>query len=192
MELRVNDYVRTTYGIGKIENAYIVYSDDGALWHLCYTTDNPKIEIGIYTKANSWELFGEIQKDHSIKYEPLNVGTQKYFDMVYKQKLEEPVCYVPVVNGIPRNAELFDDHKFIKSSPNIIDLIEVGDYVNGKRVEKNKYGELYTSYVYYGGDIGKQCEVYTTWLEEYKENEHYIHSILTKEQFEQMEYRTGE
>ena len=23
-------------------------------------------------------------------------------------------------------------------------------------------------YVYYGGDIGKQCEVYTTWLKDYK------------------------
>lgn len=82
------------------------------------------------------------------------------------------------------------NHKeIVKISPNIIDLIEVGDYINGLRVEKNKYGELYTSYVYYGGDIGKQCEVYTTWLEEYKENEDYIDSILTKEQFERMEYR---
>jgi hypothetical protein len=78
-----------------------------------------------------------------------------------------------------------------KSSPNIIDLIEVGDYVNGLRVEENKYGELYTSYVYYGGDIGKQCEVYTIWLEEYKENEDYIDSILTKEQFENMEFKVN-
>lgn len=86
----------------------------------------------------------------------------------------------------------WDNNHIIKSSPNIIDLIEVGDYINGLRVEKNKYGELYTSYVYYGGDIGKQCEVYTTWLEEYKENEDYIDSILTKEQFEAMQYKVGE
>ena len=79
-----------------------------------------------------------------------------------------------------------------KSSPNIIDLIEVGDYINGLRVEENKYGELYTSYVYYGGDIGKQCEVYTSWIEEKKENEEYIESILTKEQFESMEYKVKE
>ena len=78
----------------------------------------------------------------------------------------------------------------IKSSPNIIDLIEVGDYVNGVRVEKNKYGELYTSYVYYGGDIGKQCEVYTTWLKEYTED--MIENILTKEQFERMEYKIND
>lgn len=87
----------------------------------------------------------------------------------------------------------FGDEKIIKkSSPNIIDLIEVGDYINGLRVEKNKYGELYTSYVYYGGDIGKQSEVYTTWLEEYKKNEDYIDSIITHEQIENMEYKVKE
>lgn len=78
----------------------------------------------------------------------------------------------------------------IKSSPNIIDLMEKDDYINGLIVEKNKYGELYTSYVYYGGDIGKQCEVYTTWLKDYKEDE--IYSIVTKEQFERMEYKVKE
>jgi hypothetical protein len=79
--------------------------------------------------------------------------------------------------------ELVED---FKSSPDIIDLIEVGDYVNGLIVEKNKYGDLYTSYVYYGGDIGKQCEVYTTWLKDYKEDN--IYSIVTKEQFESIKY----
>lgn len=77
-----------------------------------------------------------------------------------------------------------------KASYNIIDILEVGDYVNGLRVEKNKYGELYTSYVYYGGDIGKQCEVYTTWLEELKED--MIYSIVTHEQMEQIAYKVGE
>jgi len=78
----------------------------------------------------------------------------------------------------------------VKASYDIIDLIEENDYINGLRVEKNKYGKLYTSYVYYGGDIGKQCEVYTTWLKDYKIE--YIETIVTKEQFENMEYRIGE
>ena len=78
----------------------------------------------------------------------------------------------------------------IKSSPNIIDLIEENDYINGLRVEKNKYGELYTSYVYYGGSIGKQSEIYTTWLKDYEEDE--IYSIVTREMFESMEYRIGD
>ena len=77
-----------------------------------------------------------------------------------------------------------------KASYNIIDILEEGDYVNGLRVEKNKYGELYTSYVYYGGDIGKQCEVYTTWLKELKED--MIYSIVTHEQMEQMAYKVEE
>lgn len=88
-----------------------------------------------------------------------------------------------------KNNSLFED-LVVKSSYNIIDLVEENDYINGLRVEKNKYGKLYTSYVYYGGDIGKQCEVYTTWLKDYKIE--YIETIVTKEQFENMEYRIGE
>ena len=83
-----------------------------------------------------------------------------------------------------------DTNDVIKSSPNIIDLIEVGDYVNGSKVvdisiiekdkEKwvwveetedtdNKYGDNYVGY-----------------------NNNQIKSIVTKEQFLQMEYRIGE
>ena len=81
------------------------------------------------------------------------------------------------------------EEKVIKTSYNIIDLIEENDFINGLRVEKNKYGELYTSYVYYGGGIGKQCEVYTTWLKEYTEDT--IENIVTKEQFEAMTYKVS-
>ena len=84
----------------------------------------------------------------------------------------------------------YDEDKIVKASYNIIDILEENDYVNGLRVEKNKYGELYTSYVYYGGDIGKQCEVYTTWLKELKED--MIYSVVTKEQFKASSYRIGD
>ena len=73
-----------------------------------------------------------------------------------------------------------------KASHNIVDLIEVGDYVNGLRVEKSKYGELYTSYTYIGGDIGLQQETYTTFLKDYEKDD--VYSILTKEQFENISY----
>lgn len=33
-----------------------------------------------------------------------------------------------------------------KHSPNIIDLIEEGDYINGLRVEENRYGEINSGY----------------------------------------------
>ena len=84
----------------------------------------------------------------------------------------------------------YDEDKIVKARYNIIEILEENDYVNGLRVEKNKYGELYTSYVYYGGDIGKQCEVYTTWLKELEED--MIYSIVTHEQMEQMAYKVGE
>ena len=40
------------------------------------------------------------------------------------------------------------------------------------------------------GNIRKIVEVYTTWLKEYKQDE--IYSIVTKEQFSQMEYKVVE
>ena len=96
------------------------------------------------------------------------------------------------VKGVSQKDELYayDIDNIVKASYNIIDILEENDYVNGLRVEKNKYGELYTSYVYYGGDIGKQCEVYTTWLKELKED--MIYSAVTHEQMEQMAYKVGE
>lgn len=65
----------------------------------------------------------------------------------------------------------------IKSSPEIIDLIEVGDYVNGEEV-KEKFNYLL------GFECGQDGEYYR--------DEKDIKSIVTKEQFESMEYKIGE
>jgi len=68
------------------------------------------------------------------------------------------------------------EYDVIKSSPNIIDLIEVGDYVNGlpvRFIEKDRI------------DIGQAEDFF--WLKNGN-----IKSVLTKEQFEQMEYNVGE
>ena len=71
----------------------------------------------------------------------------------------------------------------VKSSPNIIDLIEVGDYVNGSVVvsiyevsETQLRRELLCM-----GDGGFEGEIMV-----YNEG---IKSIVTKEQFESMEYK---
>ena len=79
-----------------------------------------------------------------------------------------------------------------KTSPNIIDLIEVGDYVNGKLVIEHAYqkGRLFVTNLYIGGKGFTTCEDYSWELT--KENEDYIDSILTKEQFESMEYKVME
>ena len=71
----------------------------------------------------------------------------------------------------------------IKSSPNIIDLIEVGDYVNGHRIEEISINKYDVKVLYYEipSDYG------------YKEMlAKQIKSIVTKEQFENMEYKVGD
>ena len=64
----------------------------------------------------------------------------------------------------------------VKSSPNIIDLIEVGDYVNGIKIDAVYNGIL----IIYDSD--------GDW---YFTNED-IESIVTKEQFEAMKYKIGD
>ena len=63
--------------------------------------------------------------------------------------------------------------KPIKSSPRIIDLIEVGDYVNGEYVTNINKKDNYV-------DVGYDDAILRA-----KD----IKSVLTKEQFEQMEYK---
>lgn len=71
--------------------------------------------------------------------------------------------------------------KISKASHNIIDLIEVGDYVNGHKViytagEKHKL--IYVEYV----NMSELLEIKT----------YQIKSIVTKEQFSNCEYKIGE
>jgi len=85
-----------------------------------------------------------------------------------------------------------DTNDVIKSSPNIIDLIGVGDYVNGSEVmsadwinENGEYEEGLAFPMYAEDDL----HIIVNWLPlKYVE----IHSIVTKEQFSQMEYRIEE
>ena len=71
-----------------------------------------------------------------------------------------------------------------KHSPNIIDLIEVGDYVNGYKVSYK--GNDYKPYV--------QCDypVEAGTTNHYLFYEHGIRTIVTKEQFEAIKYVVGE
>lgn len=74
-----------------------------------------------------------------------------------------------------------------KSSPQIIDLIEVGDYVNGHKVievdldDIDDYGNTFR-YIKTEHDYSLNY-----WV---KENE--IETIITKEQFDAMQYRVEE
>lgn len=70
--------------------------------------------------------------------------------------------------------------KELKSTPNIIDLIEVGDYVNGYYV--NEITDIESA-------LPVLCIMTTNWVALQDID---IKSIVTKEQFESMEYKVGE
>ena len=80
------------------------------------------------------------------------------------------------VYDLDNNEATIDDY-VIKSSKNIIDLIEVGDYVNGKKVI-NKWEEP----DWYGYFIKLEGEETVPTIRKIK-------NIVTKEQFESMEYK---
>ena len=71
----------------------------------------------------------------------------------------------------------------IKSSYNIIDILEVGDYVNGHLV-KATYLKGVTKYIKLDNAY-ENGEGIRTYTEDIK-------SVITKEQFEQMAYKVGE
>ena len=76
-----------------------------------------------------------------------------------------------------------------KASNNIIDLIEVGDYVNGAKVDE---------IVYIGHGLPQDLEICFRYKYAFEKDDVYtlkekdIKSILTKEQFESMSYKVGE
>lgn len=76
-----------------------------------------------------------------------------------------------------------DIDEILKASYNIIDILEVGDYVNGDKIEyiddcKGAMREFYYDYENPNDDVGH-------WQEEIK-------TIITHEQMEQMAYKVGE
>ena len=75
---------------------------------------------------------------------------------------------------------VIDKEQVIKSSPNIIDLIVVGDYVNGWRITTidKRNNKLYSEYE--DGYLIKQIKGKN------------IETIVTKEQFKSMEYKVGD
>jgi len=91
------------------------------------------------------------------------------YDIYYE--LDRSLHYM-YPEGHDLNKEDVDDI-VLKSSPNIIDLIEIGDYVNGCPVLHKENNELV-------------CGL----LLKYKEEN--IQSVVTKEQFSCMEYKIGD
>lgn len=86
--------------------------------------------------------------------------------------------YVECENG------LYLKENIAKHSPNLIDLIEVGDYVNGKEVMEFDFedGTILGYPVYTADGLFNTIECYVT-LEQVK-----IKTILTYEQFKSVSY----
>ena len=122
---------------------------------------NKELNIGDYVRTKS----GEITKIKSI-------DTNEYVKEVH---VEDDV-YTEYWGRKTTCLHIGTDWK---SSPNIIDLIEVGDYVNGMQVTRICFDE----------DGGRILNLSNCILELMNED---IKSIVTKEQFESMEYKIGE
>lgn len=97
------------------------------------------------------------------------------FDCYENEQMHKPIYY-------PKKSKtngFIDYNEVYKKSNNIIDILEVGDYVNGYLViEKDINNEL--RYI----DLKDRNMKYVKYLD--------IKSILTKEKFSCMEYKIGE
>ena len=111
-----------------------------------------KLEVGMYVRTLTLSGFSRIGKLEKI----------------------DDICVTD--NGA------IDKTQIIKTSHNIIDLIEVGDYVNGYKVDFiNKFEDNY--YIKGEGTNGFEIDI---------EHQEQIKSLVTKEYFESMSYKVGE
>ena len=94
------------------------------------------------------------------------------------------------------NNEVTAEKYIVKASHNIIDLIEVGDYLNGFKVSKIERYDTNTI-IKIGNSTFNVLEGEKIYTPSYDNNNGYekiekLKSIVTKEQFEQMAYKVEE
>ena len=125
-----------------------------------------KLEVGMYVR----KVNGNIEKITGVQDVKYTTGIQRYFS-----------CSEP--------EECFSTEDDItKASHNIIDLIEVGDYVNGVEVmEVDLEEKPYLKFVH---GISTTDVGLITYMGDSKL--YGIKSIVTKEQFANMEYKVGD
>ena len=117
-----------------------------------------KLEVGMYVRTK-WGYICEL----------ININD-----------FREPAYKYGVEANYLRDIMFIGVEDILKASYNIIDLIEVGDYVNGKEIIK-KFDNEFGKYLLYGSNDGNHQLVITIYEDEIK-------SIVTKEQFEAMKY----
>lgn len=123
-----------------------------------------KLEDGMYVRGKYYQYRGKIGKIIKNYNNDLEIS---YKDGILKTNVGSFIDDNYDING-----------KQYKASFDIIDILEVGDYVNGHRVEEINFEDekIFTDSEYYCG-IVEFCN---------------IKSVITHEQMEQMAYKVGE
>ena len=113
-----------------------------------------------------------------VRTKHLGGSIEKIIEIIPKEKTEDLVKrYITDISKVYMQS--ITEEQIIKSSSNIIDLIEVGDYVNGDKVvnfmlNNNLRAGVIVDSSHYGYDFDE------------------IKSIVTKEQFENCMYKVGD
>lgn len=127
-----------------------------------------KLEVGMY-----------------VRHKPLLSSKYVKINKIKEIEEKENCLYIWL-----EDKDLITEKYLIKVSYNIIDILEVGDYVNGSEILdfENRYIEEDDKFVPIGV-ITENCYLENTdsWIIEKN-----IKSVITHEQMEQMEYRIGE
>ena len=121
-----------------------------------------EIKVGDWIRTN-WGHIGKLKR---IELDKNDKGLKWY---VFDHKEFE-------INIIKE--EYINKPYIVKHSPNLIDLIQCGDYVNGYKVDNIEKGKLI---------IGDTTQV----IEQIVENNE-IETVVTKEQFESISYKVKE
>lgn len=146
-----------------------------------------KLEVGMYVRTDKG-FIAQIKefKEHYTKGKRSEDGcsvkevVENYLSLDGDQcRLIESIDYsIPPCYPSDEELDIIKSH-IVKTNHNIIDLIEVGDYVNGLKVIDIVENDIYISDYYAESYIG---------IVKVKD----IKSVVTKEQFKNMEYRIGE
>jgi len=137
-----------------------------------------ELKEGMYVRTNK----GIIDKIVDIRYGD-NYNNEPFIVLLEKTKgyIEQKESNVKEIDGV---LTIDDDIKtywilaneIIKASNELIDLIEVGDYVNGYKITTIEEEDKKIKFI-----LGNEEQYYGVYKEDIK-------SIVTKEQFEQMKY----
>ena len=123
-----------------------------------------KLEVGMYVRTKDGYIAKCIYYDNEL-------GNFYGFDSVVRKSFSDTYDFI-----------YCNEEKYItKTSHNIIDLIEVGDYVNGEKVYYCYCADEDSSGLYINMSKAR------IWLNKPSQ----IKSIVTKEQFFSMEYKVG-